>query len=77
MGEEQNKDSKDKNFDGFTVDKNLFDQASNDAIILHCLPAYRDKEITDEIIECSNSRIFDQAENRMHIQQALLINLLS
>ena len=77
MGEEQNRDSKDKNFDGFTVDKNLFNQAAKDAIILHCLPAYRDKEITDEIIECSNSRIFDQAENRMHIQQALLFNLLS
>ena len=77
MGEEQNKDSKDKNFDGFTVDKNLFDRAAKDAIILHCLPAYRSKEITDEAFESKKNRIFDQAENRLHAQQALLSCLLS
>ena len=47
MGEENNKEDKDKDFNGFTVDSNLLDKADNDAIILHCLPAYRDKEITD------------------------------
>ena len=51
--------------------------ADKDAIILHCLPAYRNKEITDEVIESKKSRIFEQAENRMHAQQALLACLLS
>ena len=77
MGEENNKEDKDRDFNGFTVDGNLLDKADNDAIILHCLPAYRDKEITDEVIESKRSRIFEQAENRMHAQQALLSCLLS
>ena len=77
MGEEDNKESKDKDFDGFTIDTNLLNKAQNDAIILHCLPAYRGKEITDSILESKNSRVFDQAENRMHAQQALLACMLS
>ena len=77
MGEENQKEEKDKDFYGFTIDNNLVSKADKDAIILHCLPAYRSKEITEEIIECKNSRIFDQAENRMHVQQALLSCLLS
>ena len=77
MGEENQKEEKDKNFNGFTIDSNLVSKADKDAIILHCLPAYRSKEITDEIIESKKSRIFDQAENRMHAQQALLSCLLS
>ena len=77
MGEENQKEEKDKDFCGFTIDNDLLKQADKDAIILHCLPAYRGKEITDEIMEGEHSRIFDQAENRMHIQQALLACLLS
>ena len=77
MGEENKKDQKDKEFHGFTIDKDLLSKAAKDAIVLHCLPAYRDKEITDEVIESKNSRIFEQAENRMHVQQALLSCLLS
>ena len=76
MGEENKKDQKDKDFLGFTIDKNLVRFADKDAIILHCLPAYRDKEITDEVIESKKSKIFEQAENRMHAQQALLSCLL-
>ncbi len=76
MGQEYQKEDKDKDFLGFTIDTNLVRNADNDAIILHCLPAYRDKEITDEVIESKNSRIFEQAENRMHAQQALLACLL-
>ena len=72
MGEENKKEDKDKDFDGFTIDSNLLGMAEKNAIILHCLPAYRNKEITDEMIESKNSRIFQQAENRMHVQQALL-----
>jgi len=77
MGEENDKGNKEKNFIGFTIDKNLLSLAQKDAIVLHCLPAYRGKEITDEVIESVNSKIFDQAENRMHAQQALLSLILS
>ncbi len=77
MGEENQKEQKDKDFKGFTIDSNLLSQADKDAIVLHCLPAYRSKEITDEVIDSKNSRIFEQAENRMHAQQALLSCLLT
>ncbi len=77
MGEENQKKDKDKNFLGFTIDHNLVKHAHKDAIILHCLPAYRGKEITDEVFESKRSRIFAQAENRLHAQQALLSCLLS
>ena len=77
MGEEKYKENKDKDFDGFTLDNYLVDKADKNAIILHCLPAYRSKEITDEAIESKKSRIFEQAENRLHAQQALLSCLLS
>ncbi len=76
MGEENQKDEKEKVFNGFTIDSNLVSKAEKDAIILHCLPAYRSKEITDEIFESHKSRIFDQAENRLHAQQALLSCIL-
>ena len=77
MGEENKKEQKDKDFQGFTVDNSLVAMADKDAIILHCLPAYRSKEITDEVIESKKSRVFEQAENRMHVQQALLYCLLA
>ena len=77
MGEENQKEDKERDFLGFTIDQNLVGNADENAIILHCLPAYRSKEITDEVIESPKSRIFEQAENRMHVQQALLYCLLS
>ncbi len=77
MGEENHKEEKDKDFNGFTIDSELLSKADEDAIVLHCLPAYRDKEITDEVIDSTKSRIFEQAENRLHVQQALLSSLLS
>jgi len=77
MGEENQKEQKDKDFFGFTIDDNLIKNSDKDTIILHCLPAYRSKEITDEAFESKKSRIFEQAENRMHAQQALLSCLLS
>ncbi len=76
MGEENQKEEKDKDFLGFTIDQSLVRNADKDAIILHCLPAYRNKEITDEVIESKKSRVFEQAENRLHVQQALLSSLL-
>ena len=77
MGEENKMEEKDKFFNGFTIDNELVTKAEKDAIILHCLPAYRSKEITDEVFESEKNRIFDQAENRLHAQQALLSCLLN
>ncbi|MFM7576191.1 MAG: ornithine carbamoyltransferase, partial [Microcystaceae cyanobacterium] len=58
------------------VNQTLLDHADPEAIILHCLPAHRGEEITDEVIEGSHSRVWDQAENRMHAQKALMVSLL-
>ncbi len=77
MGEESLQDKKDNDFTGFTINSDLVSKADENAIVLHCLPAYRSKEITDEVIESKSSRIFEQAENRMHVQQALLSCLIS
>ncbi len=77
MGEENKKAEKDKFFNGFTIDSNLVRKAEKDAIVLHCLPAYRSKEITNEVFESKKNRIFDQAENRLHAQQALLSCLIN
>ncbi len=77
MGEENLKEEKDKVFNGFTIDGGLVSKADKDAIILHCLPAYRSKEITEEVFESKKNRIFDQAENRLHAQQSLLSCLLN
>ena len=77
MGEEKLKLNKDKDFKDFTVDNNFIKYANEKVIIMHCLPAYRGKEITNEAFESKNNRIFEQAENRMHVQQALLACLLS
>ena len=54
----------------------LVKKANENAIVMHCLPAYRSKEITDQVIDSKKSRIFEQAENRLHVQQALLANIL-
>ena len=77
MGEEEHKDKKEKDFNGFTINSDLLNRASQDAIVMHCLPAYRSKEITDDVFESKNSRIFDQAENRLHVQQAILASMFS
>ena len=77
MGQENSKENKDKYFKGFTLDDQLVSSADKDPIIMHCLPAYRGKEISNDVFESKNSRIFDQAENRLHAQQSLLSHLLS
>ena len=77
MGEEDEKLDKDKNFAGFSINDNILEQSNKNSIVLHCLPAYRGKEITDKVIDSDNSRIFEQAENRLHVQQALLATILS
>ena len=76
MGQEDEQSEREQAFAGFCVDEALMDQASADAIVLHCLPAHRGEEISPGVMEGSASRIFDQAENRLHAQQALLAALM-
>jgi len=61
-----------KIFENYKVDQKLIELADEGAIILHCLPAHRGEEITEDALESQNSYVFDQAENRLHVQQALL-----
>ena len=76
MGQEAEQAQREQAFAGFCVDEALMDQASPNAIVLHCLPAHRGEEISPGVMEGAASRIFDQAENRLHAQQALLAALM-
>ena len=76
MGQEESADARIPVFQPYQVDRQLLTHADKDAIVLHCLPAHRGEEITEEAIEGSQSRVWDQAENRMHAQKALLAALL-
>jgi ornithine carbamoyltransferase len=77
MGQENEKEKRIKAFKGFQVDAKLVKLAGGNVKIMHCLPAYRGFEITDEVIESKNSIVFDQSENRLHFQRALLKKLMS
>jgi len=72
MGDEAEAIERKKAFKGYQINKKLVALANKGAVVLHCLPAYRGQEITDDIIEAENSIIFEQAENRLHAQKALL-----
>ena len=76
MGQEQEQAEREQAFNGFCLDEALLAEADPNAIVLHCLPAHRDEEISAGVMESASSRIFDQAENRLHSQQALLAVLL-
>jgi len=77
MGQEGEAEERKKRFAPFQVDEELMSLAESDAIFLHCLPAHRGEEVTAEVIDGPASRVFDQAENRLHAQKALLYLLLS
>ncbi len=76
MGEEDKKETKLKDFVGYQLDMPLMKKAADDVIVLHCLPAHRGEEITDEVIDSPQSGVWDQAENRLHAQKAILVRLL-
>ena len=76
MGQEDLADSRVPIFQPYQVNSNLLGYADKEAIVLHCLPAHREEEITNEVIEGKRSRVWQQAENRMHAQKALLVSLL-
>ncbi|SFV71451.1 Ornithine carbamoyltransferase [hydrothermal vent metagenome] len=73
MGQEEEKEERMKAFDGFIVDSNLMALAKDDAIFLHCLPAYRDYEVSEEIFEKHAEEIFTEAENRLHAQKGIMV----
>lgn len=76
MGQEAEKEQKIKHFLPYQVNSKLYSYAKSDAIFLHCLPAYRGFEVTDEIIDGKNSVVFDEAENRLHVQKAIMAILM-
>ncbi len=76
MGQEEEVEARQLAFKGYTVDADLMKLAAPGAIFLHCLPAHRGEEVTDDVIEGRQSRVFDQAENRLHVQKALLATLM-
>lgn len=76
MGQESEADSRIPIFQPYQVNEQLLSLADPEAIVLHCLPAHRGEEITTDVIEGSHSKVWDQAENRMHAQKALLASLL-
>jgi ornithine carbamoyltransferase len=76
MGQEEEQAERERAFAGWCLDEALLSEADPRAIVLHCLPAHRGEEISSGVIEGNASRVFDQAENRLHAQQALLATLL-
>lgn len=77
MGREHEADERAAVFAPYQVNAKLMSQAAPDAVFLHCLPAHRGSEVTDEVMESPRSVVFDQAENRLHVQKAILLMLLS
>ena len=76
MGQEAEQQVREKAFKGFQINRDIVALADPSCLVLHCLPAHRDEEITDEIIEGAHSVVFDQAENRLHVQKAILVTLM-
>ena len=76
MGQEAEAEKRDRIFRPFQVNSELFANAKRDAIFLHCLPAHRGCEVTDEVMDSPNSVVFQQAENRLHVQKAIMLELM-
>lgn len=76
MGQESEKAERVKVFGPYQINKEMFNLAKSDAIFMHCLPAYRGYEVTDDVIDSPRSVIFDEAENRLHAQKAVMVKLM-
>jgi ornithine carbamoyltransferase len=72
MGQEEEQQLREKAFAGFTVSSKLMSRASDNAIFLHCLPAHRGEEVQADVIDGKQSRVWDEAHNRLHVQKALM-----
>ncbi len=77
MGQEKEHKKRVKIFKGYQINKKLLNVAKPDVLVMHCLPAHRGEEITEEVLEGPNSVIFDQAENRLHTQKAVMVQLMT
>ena len=76
MGQEEEREERIRQFSGYQINRELMKHANPQAIFMHCLPAYRGLEVTDEIMESAHSRVFEEAENRLHFQRTLLAVLM-
>ena len=76
MGQEGERDERIRGFEGFQLNQTLVDLCKSDVLVMHCLPAHRGEEITDEVMDGPQSVVLDQAENRLHIQKAIMTFLL-
>lgn len=77
MGQEAEQEERLQKFQGYQVNEDLLQHAAKDSIVLHCLPAHRGEEISEEVLEGPQSRVFDQAENKMHLHRALLEHFIT
>jgi len=77
MGQEEENEIKKKLLLPYQINQKLVDAAKKDVLVMHCLPAHREMEITTEVLDGKHSIVFDQAENRLHVQKAILEKLLS
>ena len=76
MGQEEETAKREKVFPPYQVNAKLVGEADKDVIVMHCLPAHRDEEVTSDVIDGPQSVVWDEAENRMHVQKALMEYLL-
>ncbi len=76
MGQEEEAEKRVKAFAGYQLNSNVLATANPEAIVLHCLPAHRGEEISDKVIEGAQSVVFDEAENRLHVQKAIMVTLM-
>jgi ornithine carbamoyltransferase len=76
MGREKESATRQRDFRGYQVNRTLLKHAGRDTVVMHCLPAHRGEEITDEVIDGARSIVLDQAENRLHAQKAVMAWLL-
>ena len=76
MGQEGEKQKREQAFAGYQINADVMACANKDAMVLHCLPAHRSEEITEEVLEAHADEIFDEAENRLHAQKAVMCKLM-
>lgn len=77
MGQETEQQQRQKDFAGYQINMDLIARANPDCVVMHCLPAHRGEEITDDVMESAHSIIYDEAENRLHVQKAIMATLMA